>query len=182
MRRFLAVALASLAFSGCLQVLGDYDLEGKEATSGSSSSGTSLPCWFREGDGFCACQPEAPTAEYVAADSCAPIGYPAAGACCAFDGFPQSGSCVCAPIRCLVLESNPDSCVCGIYAPAGEGFDEQSSCYQGQPCCSRPGSCECNATACDIEGGDVEVTSCDVDVVASTIPCGEGGTPIDTCK
>lgn len=178
--RLLVVLFASAAFAGCLQVLGDYDLTGTDPdpTETSSTSGGSIPCWFRSADGFCACQDEAPTAEYVSATSCQPLGYPSSGKCCGFDGWPENGTCLCAPVRCLAVESNPDSCVCAIYPPS-EGFTEESYC-SAAPCCARAGACGCGGDPCDV--GETEVPSCDVDEVAASVECGDGGTEVSACR
>jgi hypothetical protein len=179
--RVLIALFVSLCLGGCLKILGDYDLNGTDPPASTTTSTAPIPCWFRSSDGFCACQPKPPTAEYDASTACQPD-YPVGGLCCSYGGWPQTGTCLCAPIRCLTPKQNGPSCSCGYFYPPYTDFDEVSSCSDPQPCCAKPGGCRCDGADCDPDAGEMMVDSCTVDDVVKSIACEDGGVSVYSCR
>jgi hypothetical protein len=179
--------VAALGPGGCLAILGDFDTTGSDPArpDGGSASvvNPSIPCW-RRSDGWCTCAATAPNDDYVAADHCESTSSGAvAGKCCAFDGWPATGTCTCGVFRCLTLTSNEYSCVCGAYAAPtpGDGFEEAYVCIHasGETCCRAPGRCSCG-NPCDAE--EEETDSCSTTEFAASVPCGDGGAAVTSCR
>lgn len=184
--RVLIVLFATLCLGGCLKILGDYDLNGTDPPKPGSTPTDLVPCWFRPGDGLCACQPSPPTPEYDDASVTTCERASSGGKCCGYDGWPQSGDCLCAVARCLEITGQQDSCVCGFYAVTApdSGFTESDYCSgTNGPCCARPGVCHCNGDQCDLDAGEGEVMSCSPSDFASSVPCGgDAGKALDYCR
>ena len=194
--RILIALVACFGLGGCLKLLGDYDLAGTDpggtaggsstTSGGTTTSNPGIPCWKRAADGWCVCASAAPTAEYTASATCeANNSGAAAGKCCGFDGWPAIGNCTCGTFRCLVLKENSNSCVCGAYASpeATSDFEETYYCSaaSGETCCKAPGRCHCG-NECDADAGEAVAESCTPSDFADSVPCGDGGVVLTSCR